>query len=506
MGLKLCTTDAWRSGPISSRFMKISCLLLLMGRPVLDAQDNHREASVVAIAGLKVAGVSLRGNSLLGEAFLWEAIAVSPGRGFSEQLVAEDLKRLAEVYADQGLPHARVAVADFRLDDAGLHYAYLIEEGPLVTVEKVRFAGQRQTKEQTLKRLAGIREGLRFSRQPVERARIRLVKSGLFGEVSQPGLFPGSGPGRETLVFQVEESSYNSLFGAVGYNRDDSRPDGWLTGRIDLAFSNLAGTGQQAKISWQRLSRENSRLSAEYSAPWIFRWNAGFRGAVRHQIEDSSFTLSSGRTLLEFPAGQDFTVGLGGEAVRVVPGSSRSVRRSLRYSSLWSFRLDGRGMHSALEVEYGRKRYYDPAEQLTVSRIKFDASRWQGLGARHSVYLAGHGRAVISSEEPVPRTEQFALGGANSLRGYWEEQFFGNQLAWSNLEYRYQPDPRLVLFPLLDLGYYLDPHRRQRGWRTGYGAGLMMNTALGWISLSYGLGQGDRLGQGKIHLILQSDF
>lgn len=489
----------------------MSCLLFLLGRQVSDAQDRPREASVAAITGLKVAGISLRGNSLLGEAFLWEAIAARPGLGFSERLVNEDLKRLAETYADQGLPHAKVSAVDFRLGDGGLHYVYLIEEGPLVTVEEVRFVGQRQTKVHTLKRLAGIREGLRFSRQSVERARIRLVKSRLFSRVSQPDLSPGSGPGKEALVFRVEESSYNSLFGAVGYSRDDSRPDGWLTGRIDLAFSNLAGTGQQAQVTWQRLSRENSRLSAEYSAPWIFRWDVGFRGAVRHQIEDSSFTLSSVRALLEFPAGQDFTAGLGGEAVRVVPGSSRSVRRSLRYSSLWSFRFDGRGadgrgMRSSLEVEYGRKRYYDPAGQLTVSRIKFDASRWQGLGARHSVYLAGHGRAVISSEEPVPRTEQFALGGANSLRGYWEEQFFGNQLAWSNLEYRYQPDPRLVLFPLLDLGYYFDPERSQRGWRTGYGAGLMMNVALGWISLSYGLGPGDRLGQGKIHLNLQSDF
>lgn len=135
-----------------------------MGRLVSDAQDRPREASVAVSPGLNVAGVSLRGNSLLGEAFLWESIAARPGLVFSERLVAEDLKRLAETYADQGLPHAKVSAADFRLDDRGLYFVYRIEEGPPVTVEEVRFAGQRQTKLQTLKRLAGIREGMRFSR------------------------------------------------------------------------------------------------------------------------------------------------------------------------------------------------------------------------------------------------------------------------------------------------------------------------------------------------------
>jgi outer membrane protein assembly factor BamA len=509
--------DEWRSGPIFSPAFDIKlfllCLFLCQPVPEMAAQDSAVPAPLAGRTGRspRVAAVSLEGNSLLGEVFLRGVIASGPGRDFSEQVVAGDLQRLAEAYADQGLPHARVSAADFTLNDSGLQYVYRIEEGPLVTVEDVQYRGIRQTREQTIRRLAGLRSEFRFSRLPVERARKRLIRSGLFRDVSGPVLISGSGPGREVLMFRVEESSYNSIFGAVGYSRDESLPDGWLTGRIEMSFSNLAGSGQQARISWQRLKKENSRLSAEYSAPWIFRWNAGFRGGVSHQIEDSSYTQSSGRAILEFPAGDNFSAGVGGEAVRVVPGSSGTISRSLRYSSLWNFSFDnrggdGRGTFSFLEIEYGRKRYYEPAIQLTVSRIRSDVSRWQGLGQRHSLYLAGHARAVMSSERPVPRTEQFAMGGAASLRGYWEDQFYADQLAWTNLEYRYQPDRRLVIYPFFDLGYFYDPHRSLRGYRPGYGAGLMLNTALGWFSLGYGLGEGDRIGHGKVHFNLNSDF
>ena len=159
-----------------------------------------------------------------------------------------------------------------------------------------------------------------------------------------------------------------------------------------------------------------------------------------------------------------------------------------------------------MEAEYGRKRYYDPPTQLTVSRIKIDASLVKDLSVNQSLFMAFHGRTTISSEKPVPRSDQYAMGGAGSLRGYWEEQFLADQLAWANLEYRYSPDRRLELFPFCDLGYYYDPERMQRGYRPGYGAGLRMDTALGWISLVYGLGKGDGFGEGKVHISLDSDF
>lgn len=457
--------------------------------------------------------IMITGNSYLGQSYLESQLSARSKGTLSEGKILRDIATLSLIYADNGFPHARIAVGDFSLSGSRLDYSYQIVEGPRVNIDRIRFAGNVQTKDYALLRFSGLTPGVVFSRKNIEKGRARLIKSGLFRTVSEPVLTAGDRAGSENLLIAVEEGRYNNIFGALGYNRDQTRQNGWLTGSIDMAFSNLGGAGRRAKISWQRLRQENSRLSAEFSTPWIFSFDLGLTAAVSHRIEDSSYTQSSGRMMADLPAGEHFTAGVGAEAVRVVPGSAQFIRRNIKYNSLWSLEADyrdgsasPRGFWSKLEIEYGRKRYYDPVVQLTVSRVKLDAGQVQGIFKRQALSAAAHLRAVISSEKPVPRPDQFSMGGAASLRGYWEEQFLADQLAWGNLEYRYSPDRRLELFPFYDLGYFYDPERGLRGYRSGYGAGLRMETGLGWLSLVYGLGKGDGWGQGKIHISLDSDF
>lgn len=481
----------------------------------LEYSPDSTEAKVKITNGIipSAGNLIIKGNSYLGESYLAGLLSARPGGALSEGKILRDIAELSLTYADNGFPHARIRVGDFSMSGSRVDYSYMIEEGPRVTIDKIKFTGNVQTKDYALLRFSGLAPGVAFNRKNIEKGRARLIKSRLFRTVSEPILTAGDRDGSENLMIAVEEGRYNNIFGALGYNRDETRQNGWLTGSIDMAFSNLGGAGRRAKISWQRLRQENSRLSAEFSTPWIFSLNMGLTAAVSHRIEDSTYTQSSGRIMADFPAGEHFTAGVGAEAMRVVPGSSQIIKRNAKYSSLWYIEADyrdvavsPRGFLSKLEIEYGRKRYYDPSVQLTISRIIIDASQIQDIFNRQSLALSAHLRAVISSEKPVPRSDQFSMGGAASLRGYWEEQFIANQLAWGNLEYRYSPDRRLELFPFYDLGYYYDPERGQRGYRSGYGAGFRMDTALGWISLVYGLGKGDKLGEGKVHISLSGEF
>ncbi|MDQ7798581.1 MAG: POTRA domain-containing protein [Candidatus Edwardsbacteria bacterium] len=481
----------------------------------MEYSPDSTQAKVKITNGIipRAGNIIITGNSYLGRNYLESQLSVRPKGTLSEGQILSDIAALSLVYADNGFPHARIAVGDFSLSGSRLDYSYQIVEGSRVNIDKIRFSGNLQTKEYALLRLSGLAPGVVFNRKNIEKGRARLIKSGLFRTVSEPVLTAGDRAGSENLLIALEEGRYNNIFGALGYNRDQTRQNGWLTGSLDMAFSNLGGVGRRAKISWQRLRQENSRLSAEFSTPWIFSLNLGLTAAVSHRIEDSTYTQSSGRLMADLPAGEHFTAGAGAEAVRVVPGSAQLIGRNIKYNSLWSLEADyrdgsvsPRGFWSKLEIEYGRKRYYNPSVQLTVSRVKLDASQVRDIFKRQALSAVAHLRAVISSEKPVPRPDQFSMGGAASLRGYWEEQFIANQLAWGNLEYRYLPDRRLELFPFYDLGYYYDPERGLRGYRSGYGAGFRMDSALGWISLVYGLGRGDGWGQGKVHVSLNSDF
>ena len=129
--------------------------------------------------------------------------------------------------------------------------------------------------------------------------------------------------------------------------------------------------------------------------------------------------------------------------------------------------------------------------------------------------LAVRGRQVKSNAPPeIFVTDQFRFGGATTLRGYREEQFRGSRLAWSNLEYRYLLSARTRAFVFFDAGYYsgfeyagaATPRQEVENSVYAWGLGARVDTPLGLIGVDYGLGQGDPLTNGKVHISLVNRF
>ncbi len=107
----------------------------------------------------------------------------------------------------------------------------------------------------------------------------------------------------------------------------------------------------------------------------------------------------------------------------------------------------------------------------------------------------------------MPFHELLVLGGARSLRGYREEQFRGTRVALGSVEYRYLLGRRSRAIAFVDAGYwYRDGSNVAKDTNLGYGIGLRGDTRLGTISIDYGLGEGDDLLDGKLHVGLIREF
>ncbi|MFQ5486632.1 MAG: BamA/TamA family outer membrane protein, partial [Desulfobacterales bacterium] len=136
----------------------------------------------------------------------------------------------------------------------------------------------------------------------------------------------------------------------------------------------------------------------------------------------------------------------------------------------------------------------------------FSLFRWQVLA------LSVHGRQITSSEKPIPITEQFRFGGSRTLRGYREEQFRGSRIAWANFEYRYLLNRESRFFIFFDSGYFFREEtagfdiKKIESFKAGFGFGLRLETKLGYFGIDYGLGQGDSLSNGKVHIGLTNAF
>jgi hemolysin activation/secretion protein len=157
-----------------------------------------------------------------------------------------------------------------------------------------------------------------------------------------------------------------------------------------------------------------------------------------------------------------------------------------------------------LSVEGALRKEYAGGETGSDSQVLYRCEAFGEIPAftRQSVYLRFVSEGVFSREAVRP-AETYPIGGARSLRGYRENQFRGEKIAWANIEYRFGVASRIFLF--YDAGVY---YRKDSGWQflDGVGFGLLSSSKLGTVALSFGMGERIALEGTLIHISLIENF
>jgi outer membrane protein assembly factor BamA len=229
---------------------------------------------------------------------------------------------------------------------------------------------------------------------------------------------------------------------------------------------------------------------------------------------------------LQYPVTDVITLWGAVEREEVLPDSSGTEYLGLEKSSAWSLEL-GVSLDTRDEPLNPRSGYYyrssgttglrdiegDGEDALNEHSVSMDVEGvWEPFRF-WVVDVQGHGREYRGPDDVVALPNLYRLGGSTSLRGYREEQFLGQRIAWSNLEWRRILGQLSRAFVFLDAGYYYrqlesasNGMEELDGFKVGWGIGLRIETGIGVVGFDYGLGEGDRLTNGKVHFRLTNRF
>ena len=246
-------------------------------------------------------------------------------------------------------------------------------------------------------------------------------------------------------------------------------------------------------------------------------------GGFFQRQQDSSYVRRyiDGRATYMF--GSDVRAGGLVRSTQVIP-SENAAQPALLYSSTVSggleLTIDTRdnvynpfsGIQLRNSYEGGDKRLHTVTgiRKDFIQHVELDAWWFQETLRRTVVAVGLHGRELRGGQLDI--SDLYRLGGANSLRGYREEQFLGTRLGWVNTEFRYSIGRRSFAFAFFDFGYIFldgDPAQGRETFnetRYGFGIGGRLETGLGIMGVSYALGQGDGFSEGKIHFGLINEF
>ncbi|MBU1349369.1 BamA/TamA family outer membrane protein, partial [Patescibacteria group bacterium] len=268
----------------------------------------------------------------------------------------------------------------------------------------------------------------------------------------------------------------------------------------------------------------------KYLEPWLFNYPFNISAGLFQRKQDTTYVIRNINGTVDFLASEDITASFIIESESTIPSDNGSniftVYNSSALSTGVNFTIDTRDdVYSATEgflfkntYIYKSKTIEGPAEFLTPGletninhqRLELDFSFFHTLFFRQVIAAEIHAREMRGGFFEI--SDLYKLGGTNTLRGYRENQFLGNRIFWSNLEYRYLLSDRSFAFLFFDAGYFLRNEdienniKRLSEIKLGYGLGMNLETALGIMGISFALGSGDSFSEGKIHFGLINEF
>jgi len=227
-------------------------------------EEVYITANVTEGNKFTVSEVGLSGDLVLPEQDLNRFLIVQPEQVYSQQLVTATEDYLTRRLGNEGYNFAKVTgMPEIDEDNSTVVMKFFIDPGKRTYVRRINFAGNMTTMDDVLRREMRQMESAPASSAAIEQSRIRLERLGFFktAQVETTEV-----PGSDDLIdvdFSVEEQSFGSIGGSLGYAQDA----GLILG-LNLQQNNFLGTGRRVGISLNS-SRYQDVISLNYTNPYF---------------------------------------------------------------------------------------------------------------------------------------------------------------------------------------------------------------------------------------------
>lgn len=452
----------------------------------------------------------------------------SGGRFEGDPFTTELPALVAQLFLSE-MEHSGYLTAEFSIESAEkdsenctVVLSATILPGDRYRVQGVRFDGIVRNNPEYLKRVSGIRLGDRITPDLLERGRRNLMNSDLFNEVSGGELIFVNG--EPHISYEVTEQQLNFFDGLIGYvPRADG--SGQLAGYGDILLRNAIADGNHLELRYEQLQPLVSKLKIGAGQQFISGLPIRAQAELRFTQQDTTYLVRDAELLSGYRLFPGFELqGLirndrssVSELIGVAEPVSYDSRATFfglgfRYRQLDRVIVPSRGYDARIMLEQGRRFITDDRAE-EGRRRNFSQTIFRGelrgyipLGSRQVLAPRAQGFFLESAEYLV--TDLFRFGGAESMRGFREDQFRASAVVWGDLEARFLLDRNSYIFLFGAYGVYERPQliteqadqMRVQDDLTSFGFGLAFQSPLGLIKFSYAVSPDENLANGNVHV------
>ncbi len=305
-------------------------------------------------------------------------------------------------------------------------------------------------------------------------------------------------------VIDVKSNFNNYFSGLIGASRSNDKR--WsVNGQMDIHIENQWRTTNLIDLHWKRLDEESQILNLRYEEPHPFSLPIGISMAYNQDLREGNYVNTKTALGIIKTIPGIGKLGFGGKNTKINStakgdslGLTNLTTQSIYVEGALDYRNDywlpTRGFFISLNSDIGNRSEKE-LNTVFVSGI-FKVEKYFYLRDKNNFALKIFGNSNWINTGELHSGELVRYGGASNLRGYEEDFYKSNWVVIPSVDYNFQLSSvqQITLFSNIAVQDEYKPIPY------GYGLGFTQVTKNSVLKLFYGLGRGDYLKSGKIHL------
>ena len=298
-----------------------------------DKKDINIAINLNEGAEYTISEIKLTGDLVVAESELLSLLNFRAGDVFSRKNINASVARMSKRLGDEGYAYASVrSIPDIDDDAQTVALTLLIDPGNRMTVRRIIFEGNQQTRETVLRREMRQMEGALFSNSKIERSKVRLQRLKFVSTADMRFERVAGESDQMDLVFQINERFSGSFTIGLGY----SQAQGAIF-NLGLTHDNVFGSGnqlgfvfnnneaqEQYEFSYTNPYYTPEGISRGFSAQYTST-DAGAANITNYLIDKVQLAIKYGIPLSEFNSLR-FNIGLERNDLTISDSSSDEVK------------------------------------------------------------------------------------------------------------------------------------------------------------------------------------
>jgi translocation and assembly module TamA len=434
--------------------------------------------------------------------------------------LSECLYQISSNLIDNAYLNPKISIDSLEIDSISkrVRAHILIEKGFTSRFDNIVFEGLTKIDADWLKRVARLDSSREITNSNLTKSVEQLNRLRFFEPIDSPILYRNN---EEYIVkFRVDERPLTH-FDILGGYVPSSSGNSILVGRGELKLRNVGFDGLDLMLFFDRIDARVGKMNFKIDQNYILGYPIGATSSFSLIQQDTlwqSRNVSLGmwfglsdeaRVLIEYTNEVSVIGNTIDQDIRDQKGSFGTV--GLHYSTRQGLGEAEPGWIFYVKAETGNQRILDGNGfnlKTPRKRVYLQSETHIRVLRRHNI-VSGLNIGYLFKENPQ-LTDLWRLGGAKSIRGYREDQFFSQRYIWSDLEYRYFIEQSSYVFAFGQLGRININESIKNSFRDkytrSYGFGLAYTTNLGLLKFTYAKSPEDPLINAKVHLGIQADF